>query len=141
MDSRKSMAGSRKRRLRRKRQTLTGRLESQEKRERSQVTSAANDVPIIKSRSTHSMVFHHRHRNLYIFWGQRRRKHTMDFIAYDVDAGELNILDLDTTTVGERNVARNAREENMDAAADINPRLLENLELVLREINAHALCY
>ncbi|GAB0086482.1 hypothetical protein DMENIID0001_005570 [Sergentomyia squamirostris] len=80
------------------------------------------------------MVFHHRHRNLYIFGGQRRRKHTMDFITYDVDAGELNILDLDTTTVGERNVARNAREENMDAAADINPRLLENLELVLQNV-------
>ncbi|GAB0099715.1 hypothetical protein DMENIID0001_156020 [Sergentomyia squamirostris] len=37
--------------------------------------------------------------------------------------------------------ARDAREQNMNVAADINPQLLETLELVLREVNAHARCY
>ncbi|XP_055704070.1 muskelin [Phlebotomus papatasi] len=67
--------------------------------------SAAHfDVPSIKSRVTHSMVFHHRHRKLYIFGGQRNKEYITDFVAYDVDAGELSVLNLDATATAEKNV-------------------------------------
>lgn len=67
--------------------------------------SAAHfDVASIKSRVTHSMVFHHRHRKLYIFGGQRNKEYITDFVAYDVDAGELSVLNLDATATTEKNV-------------------------------------
>uniref|UniRef100_A0A1B0CC51 Muskelin N-terminal domain-containing protein n=2 Tax=Lutzomyia longipalpis TaxID=7200 RepID=A0A1B0CC51_LUTLO len=66
-------------------------------------TAAHFDVPSIKSRVTHSMVFHHRHRKLYIFGGQRNKEYTTDFVAYDVDTGELSVVNVDSTA-GEKNV-------------------------------------
>lgn len=51
---------------------------------------AANpDVNSIKSRITHSMLFHNKNRKLYIFGGQRGKEYMTDFLAYDVETQEI----------------------------------------------------
>uniref|UniRef100_A0A8D8HNA7 Muskelin n=2 Tax=Culex pipiens TaxID=7175 RepID=A0A8D8HNA7_CULPI len=55
-------------------------------------SAASPHVQSIKSRVTHSMLFHHKHRKLYIFGGQRGKDYMTDFLIYDVDGAELTSL-------------------------------------------------
>ncbi|XP_055628729.1 muskelin isoform X2 [Toxorhynchites rutilus septentrionalis] len=53
-------------------------------------SAASPHVQSIKSRVTHSMLFHHKHRKLYIFGGQRGKDYMTDFLIYDIDNNELS---------------------------------------------------
>uniref|UniRef100_A0A336KGX1 CSON006912 protein n=1 Tax=Culicoides sonorensis TaxID=179676 RepID=A0A336KGX1_CULSO len=53
-------------------------------------TAALPEVNSIKSRITHSMLFHDKNRKLYIFGGQRGKEYMTDFITYDVDTQEVS---------------------------------------------------
>ncbi|KAJ6597980.1 Muskelin, partial [Pseudolycoriella hygida] len=58
--------------------------------------SASNpDVYSIKSRATHSMLFHHRYRKLYVFGGQRNKEYTPEFISIDLDSRALTVMSSD----------------------------------------------
>ncbi|KAH8375385.1 hypothetical protein KR200_002878 [Drosophila serrata] len=50
------------------------------------------DVMSIKSRITHCMVFHNKHRKLYIYGGQRGKEDLDEFLSYDVDTQAISIL-------------------------------------------------
>lgn len=55
--------------------------------------SASNpEVNSIKSRVTHSMLFHDKNRKLYIFGGQRGKEYMTDFLTYDVESQEVTNL-------------------------------------------------
>ncbi|KAJ6628992.1 Muskelin [Pseudolycoriella hygida] len=58
--------------------------------------SASNpDVYSIKSRATHSMLFHHRYRKLYVFAGQRNKEYTPEFISIDLDSRAITVMSSD----------------------------------------------
>lgn len=63
-------------------------------------SAAQADVLSIKSRITHCMVFHTKHRKLYIYGGQRGKEDIDDFITYDVDTQFISVLNTDNTTCG-----------------------------------------
>ncbi|KAH8400886.1 hypothetical protein KR009_001632 [Drosophila setifemur] len=50
------------------------------------------DVMSIKSRITHCMVFHTKHRKLYIYGGQRGKEDLDEFLSYDVDTQAISVL-------------------------------------------------
>uniref|UniRef100_A0A182NNJ1 F5/8 type C domain-containing protein n=1 Tax=Anopheles dirus TaxID=7168 RepID=A0A182NNJ1_9DIPT len=58
----------------------------------------------IRSRVTHSMLFHHKHRKLYIFGGQRGKDYMTDFLIYDVDTNELSNMSPENNNTDTRNV-------------------------------------
>lgn len=66
-------------------------------------TAATPEVNSIKSRITHSMLFHDKNRKLYIFGGQRGKEYMSDFITYDVDTQEVANLISDTSNVDTKN--------------------------------------
>ncbi|CAH1783153.1 unnamed protein product, partial [Owenia fusiformis] len=55
-------------------------------------TKLKDDCQELRSRIGHSMLFHTRSRQLYIFAGQRSKDYLNDFFTYDVDTGAINIL-------------------------------------------------
>ncbi|XP_055319183.1 muskelin isoform X1 [Sitodiplosis mosellana] len=59
-------------------------------------TASNPEVMSIKSRVTHCMLFHHRHRKLYIFGGQRNKEYTTDFISFDVDTQNISVVNTDS---------------------------------------------
>ena len=85
-------------------------------------TAANPDVLSIKSRATHSMLFHHvkykfrisfvqlivnfdysflqKHRKLYIFGGQRGKEYITDFLAVDVDTNDVTTIQFAATQQG-----------------------------------------
>ncbi|XP_037034609.1 muskelin isoform X2 [Bradysia coprophila] len=50
------------------------------------------DIRSIKSRSTHSMLLHHRYRKLYVYGGQRGKEYTSDFISIDLDSRSVTVM-------------------------------------------------
>ncbi|XP_039276619.1 muskelin [Nilaparvata lugens] len=46
-----------------------------------------NSTPTLRSRVSHSMLFHPIYRKLFIFAGQRNKDYLNDFFSYDVDSG------------------------------------------------------
>ncbi|XP_058830933.1 muskelin isoform X1 [Topomyia yanbarensis] len=67
-------------------------------------SAASPHVQSIKSRVTHSMLFHHKHRKLYIFGGQRGKDYMTDFLIYDVDSGELSNMTPENVGTDSKNV-------------------------------------
>ncbi|XP_062544151.1 muskelin isoform X2 [Armigeres subalbatus] len=67
-------------------------------------TAASPYVQSIKSRVTHSMLFHHKHRKLYIFGGQRGKDYIADFLIYDVDSSELTNMTPENVGTDAKNV-------------------------------------
>ncbi|XP_058125711.1 muskelin isoform X3 [Anopheles ziemanni] len=61
-------------------------------------------VHSIRSRVTHSMLFHHKHRKLYIFGGQRGKDYMTDFLIYDVDTNELSNMTPENNNTDTKNV-------------------------------------
>lgn len=61
-------------------------------------TASNPDVVSIKSRVTHSMLFHTGTRHLYIFGGQRNKDYTTDFLSYHVDTQELKVINTESTS-------------------------------------------
>lgn len=56
-----------------------------------------DDIGVLKSRSSHSMLFHSGLRKLYIFGGQRKgSEYLNDFFAYNVDKDEVEIISTGT---------------------------------------------
>lgn len=56
------------------------------------------EVARIKSRVTHSMLFHTGNRHLYIFGGQRNKDYTTDFLSFNVDTQELKTISMESTS-------------------------------------------
>ncbi|KAJ8686742.1 hypothetical protein QAD02_022536 [Eretmocerus hayati] len=52
------------------------------------------DVPSIRSRVGHSMLFHPGFRKLFIFAGQRGKEYLNDFFTYEVDTGKIEHISL-----------------------------------------------
>ena len=46
----------------------------------------------MKPRTGHSILFHEKSRQLYIFAGQRQKEHLRDFLAYDVDTDQVRVI-------------------------------------------------
>ncbi|XP_053672386.1 muskelin [Anopheles nili] len=67
-------------------------------------TASSPHVLSIRSRVTHSMLFHHKHRKLYIFGGQRGKDYMTDFLIYDVDANELSNMTPENNNTDTKNV-------------------------------------
>uniref|UniRef100_A0AAG5D179 Muskelin N-terminal domain-containing protein n=1 Tax=Anopheles atroparvus TaxID=41427 RepID=A0AAG5D179_ANOAO len=67
-------------------------------------TASSPHVQSIRSRVTHSMLFHHKHRKLYIFGGQRGKDYMTDFLIYDVDTSELSNMTPENTNTDTKNV-------------------------------------
>nr|XP_029713847.1 muskelin isoform X1 [Aedes albopictus] len=67
-------------------------------------SAASPHVQSIKSRVTHSMLFHHKHRKLYIFGGQRGKDYMTDFMIYDVDSTELTSMTPENVGTDSKNV-------------------------------------
>ncbi|XP_063700226.1 muskelin [Culicoides brevitarsis] len=65
--------------------------------------AAFPEVNSIKSRITHSMLFHDKNRKLFIFGGQRGKEYMGDFITYDVDTQEVTNLISDNSNVDAKN--------------------------------------
>ncbi|XP_049309463.1 muskelin isoform X1 [Bactrocera dorsalis] len=63
-------------------------------------SAAQADVLSIKSRITHCMVFHTKHRKLYIYGGQRGKEDIDDFITYDVDTQSISVLNKNNNNCG-----------------------------------------
>ncbi|XP_052899336.1 muskelin isoform X2 [Anopheles moucheti] len=61
-------------------------------------------VQSIRSRVTHSMLFHHKHRKLYIFGGQRGKDYMTDFLSYDVNTNELSNITPENNNTDTKNV-------------------------------------
>lgn len=61
-------------------------------------TASQPDVASIKSRVTHSMLFHTGTRHLYIFGGQRNKDYTTDFLSFQVDTQELKTISTESTS-------------------------------------------
>lgn len=61
-------------------------------------TASNPDVASIRSRVTHSMLFHTGTRHLYIFGGQRNKDYTTDFLSYHVDTQELKVISAESTS-------------------------------------------
>lgn len=61
-------------------------------------TASNPDVASIKSRVTHSMLFHTGTRHLYIFGGQRNKDYTTDFLSFHVDTQELKVISAESTS-------------------------------------------
>lgn len=61
-------------------------------------TASNPDVASIKSRVTHSMLFHTGSRHLYIFGGQRNKDYTTDFLSFHVDTLELKVISAESTS-------------------------------------------
>ncbi|XP_074596521.1 muskelin 1 isoform X2 [Brevipalpus obovatus] len=59
---------------------------------REDISSSKNDVPKIRSRANHSMLFHWESRQLYIFGGRRGKENVDDMLTYNVDTDELKRL-------------------------------------------------
>ncbi|XP_053684609.1 muskelin isoform X1 [Sabethes cyaneus] len=67
-------------------------------------SAASPHVQSIKSRVTHSMLFHHKLRKLYIFGGQRGKDYMTDFLTYDVESGELSNMTPENIGTDSKNV-------------------------------------
>ncbi|XP_053982372.1 muskelin [Hylaeus anthracinus] len=53
------------------------------------------DIPTIKSRAGHSMLFHPGSRKLYIFAGQRGKEYLSDFFTYEIDTNHIEHISFD----------------------------------------------
>ncbi|KAI4496372.1 hypothetical protein M0804_000182 [Polistes exclamans] len=51
-----------------------------------------SEIPTIRSRAGHSMLFHSGERKLYIFAGKRSKEYLRDFFTYDVDTNKINYI-------------------------------------------------
>nr|XP_040229116.2 muskelin isoform X1 [Anopheles coluzzii] len=67
-------------------------------------TASSPYVQSIRSRVTHSMLFHHKHRKLYIFGGQRGKDYMTDFLIYDVNTNELSNMTPENNNTDTKNV-------------------------------------
>ncbi|XP_052862316.1 muskelin isoform X3 [Anopheles cruzii] len=67
-------------------------------------SASSPHVQSIRSRVTHSMLFHHKHRKLYIFGGQRGKEYMVDFLIYDVDSNELSSMTPENSNADAKNV-------------------------------------
>uniref|UniRef100_A0A182PSZ4 F5/8 type C domain-containing protein n=1 Tax=Anopheles epiroticus TaxID=199890 RepID=A0A182PSZ4_9DIPT len=67
-------------------------------------TASSPYVQSIRSRVTHSMLFHHKHRKLYIFGGQRGKDYMTDFLIYDVNTSELSNMSPENNNAESKNV-------------------------------------
>uniref|UniRef100_A0A2M4BCX4 Putative muskelin n=2 Tax=Anopheles marajoara TaxID=58244 RepID=A0A2M4BCX4_9DIPT len=67
-------------------------------------SASSPHVESIRSRVTHSMLFHHKHRKLYIFGGQRGKEYMTDFLIYDVDTNELSNMTPEKNNADAKNV-------------------------------------
>ncbi|XP_064604593.1 muskelin-like isoform X2 [Liolophura sinensis] len=51
-----------------------------------------DDCHELRSRIAHSMLFHSKKRLLYIFAGQRSKEYLNDFLSYNIDTGEIEVV-------------------------------------------------
>ncbi|XP_043287689.1 muskelin isoform X2 [Venturia canescens] len=81
-----------------------------------------SNVPVIRSRVGHSMLFHPDSRKLYIFGGQRSKEYLNDFFTYEVDTKQLENISL--TDFGNRD-ASHVPAAGYTQRATIDPALGE----------------
>ncbi|XP_078047275.1 muskelin 1 [Augochlora pura] len=79
------------------------------------------NVPTIRSRAGHSMLFHPGSRKLYIFAGQRGKEYLSDFVTYEIDTNHIEHINFNDS---------NTRDNHVPAAgftqrATIDPELGE----------------
>lgn len=68
------------------------------RKRRDDIGSGASPDKELKSRSSHSMLFHQGQRKLFIFGGQRKRdEYLNDFFSYNVDTDEVEIISTGTS--------------------------------------------
>ncbi|EDW85574.2 uncharacterized protein Dwil_GK23081 [Drosophila willistoni] len=72
------------------------------------------DVMSIKSRITHCMVFHNKHRKLYIYGGQRGKEDLDEFLCYDVDTQAISVLGKEHTHQG---MSANSNDAKMEPSS------------------------
>ncbi|XP_066584109.1 muskelin [Prorops nasuta] len=85
-------------------------------------TPSTYEMPVIKSRAGHSMLFHPVSRKLYVFAGQRGKEHLNDFFSYEVDTHQIEYINPNELNQKDSNVLPAA---GFTQRATIDPELDE----------------